>query len=33
LLVDVIAADCAHAYVPASHAAEFFGFWEAEIAR
>jgi heterotetrameric sarcosine oxidase gamma subunit len=33
LLIDVITADCADAYVPASHAMEFFGFWEAEIAR
>ena len=33
LLIDVIAADCVHAYVPASHAEDFFGFWDAEIAR
>jgi heterotetrameric sarcosine oxidase gamma subunit len=33
LLIDVIAADRVHAYVPASHAEDFFGFWDAEIAR
>lgn len=33
LLIDVIAVDRVHAYVPASYADEFFGFWDAEIAR
>jgi heterotetrameric sarcosine oxidase gamma subunit len=33
LLIDVIATDRVHAYVPASYADEFFGFWGAEIAR
>lgn len=33
LLIDVIAADHVNAYVPASHAEEFFAFWDAEVAR
>lgn len=33
LLLDVIAGDHVNAYVPASYAGEFFGYWHAEIAR
>ena len=33
LLIDVIAADQVHAYVPASYAEEFFAFWDAEAVR
>ena len=33
LLIDVIAVDRIHAYVPASYAGEFFAFWDAELAR
>jgi heterotetrameric sarcosine oxidase gamma subunit len=33
LLIDVVTDTHANAYVPASHAAEFFGFWEAAIRR
>ena len=33
LLVDVIAADRIHAYVSASYAEAFFGFWTAELGR
>jgi hypothetical protein len=33
LLIDVITEDCIHAYVPASYAAEFFAFWDADAAQ
>lgn len=33
LLIDVLAADRVHAYVPSSYAAEFFAFWAAAIVR
>lgn len=33
LLIDVITDDAVHAYVPASYANEFFGFWDAEAIR
>jgi heterotetrameric sarcosine oxidase gamma subunit len=33
VLIDVLAADSVHAYVPSSYAEEFFAFWEAAVVR